>query len=1167
MGSTVWGFRMMRYTVLVVAGLAVGASLTAGAQYVSFQDDNLEQAVLEALGKESGPIEEFEMLALTVLDASGRAIFHLNGLEYATNLITLNLDANEIGDLTPLAALPSLADLSLRENNLYDVSPLSGVTSLTGLDLSFNYLSDVAPLAGLVNLWGLALGSNNITDVAPLAGLTNLTELQLWQNDTSDISPLAALTNLTSLALADNGIGNLAPLAGLTDLAYLYLSTNAIVDLGPLAGLTNLVHLDLRDNSIGDLTALSGLISLITLDLSWNVIMDVEPLVANTGLGAGDVLKLDANPLNQNALCNQLPLLEGRGFAMLTYDGACDSGTLQVTPTEILAGAPAGSFDFAVSLTSGEAPWVATVISGGDWLSIAPDFGVTPDTITAMYTENATGDTRVGQFQVSADLLGQTVTVTVSQAPWGPPSGPTLSIGAPSRALTNTGPVSFAVQYQDATAVNLSAADVTLIATGTAGGAVSVADGTTLSPTVTVHTITGDGALAIGIRPGTAVDEAFNEAPGAGPSEAFNVDNTPPTVTILGPSPALTASGPVEYSIRYSGANIVLLTAQDILVHATGTAAGRVGVAHGTTVLPVVTLSDITGRGALAISVRPDTARDAAGNLAPGAGPSEPVSVQDAEVVFEDPRLESAVREALGLTAGPISMDDLARLVRLDAAGRGIHALGGLEHAAGLRSLDLSYNRLTGVGALVANAAFADGASLRLYGNPLAQDTLCTELPALEGRGVTVAFNGTCGVVASGRIFGFIYEAAPPHEAIECAAVLVSEGRDVVGVAIADSRGYYEISRLRQGTAYSLHFAAPGYSTVLREHTLSSEEDDVSVLLEVGASARLSGFVSDDTPARRGVPGALVVAQHQDREIGRTITCASGAFSFETLDLPKAASATLDISAPGYLAQSVAVDPDSQDVIETTLPKLLLPGSILGTVTNPAGGAISNAEVIVQQAPAGFSAVRTTAPDGSYAVANVPDGDYEARAALKNVGWGLNAGAVNQDLAQIDIELVHGEAPCIPPAPPTGLAASDGADTGGVMVTWDPVAGMDIEYQVLRSTTAGAHSAAAVSGWITGTSFRDTSAAPPKTSTGGCNGGTTVTYTTYYYWVRCRAAGAACASPLSTSDTGYRGAVNKEIDRAGGGFEPGLLAFLAASALLVLLPGRNRNTLCEQNPQ
>jgi hypothetical protein len=395
----------------------------------------------------------------------------------------------------------------------------------------------------------------------------------------------------------------------------------------------------------------------------------------------------------------------------------------------------------------------------------------------------------------------------------------------------------------------------------------------------------------------------------------------------------------------------------------------------------------------------------------------------------------------------------------------------------------------------------------------------------------------------------------------------VSEGREVVGVAIADSRGYYEISRLRQGTAYSLHFAAPGYSSVLREHTLSSEEDDVSVLLEVGASARLSGFVSDDTPARRGVPGALVVAQHQDREIGRTITCASGAFSFETLDLPKAASATLDISAPGYLAQSVAVDPDSQDVIETTLPKLLLPGSILGTVTNPAGGAISNAEVIVQQAPAGFSAVRTTAPDGSYAVANVPDGDYEARAALKNVGWGLNAGAVNQDLAQIDIELVHGEAPCIPPAPPTGLAASDGADTGGVMVTWDPVAGMDIEYQVLRSTTAGAHSAAAVSGWITGTSFRDTSAAPPKTSTGGCNGGTTVTYTTYYYWVRCRAAGAACASPLSTSDTGYRGAVNKEIDRAGGGFEPGLLAFLAASALLVLLPGRNRNTLCEQNPQ
>jgi len=120
----------------------------------------------------------------------------------------------------------------------------------TYLDLQNNNISDITPLAGLTNLERLDLRVNNISELTPLAGLTNLTSLLLWGNNISDITPLAGLANLTELDLKVNNISDLTPLAGLTDLDYLYLSANNISDITPLAGLTNLTELELDNNNI-----------------------------------------------------------------------------------------------------------------------------------------------------------------------------------------------------------------------------------------------------------------------------------------------------------------------------------------------------------------------------------------------------------------------------------------------------------------------------------------------------------------------------------------------------------------------------------------------------------------------------------------------------------------------------------------------------------------------------------------------------------------------------------------------------------------------------------------------------------------------------------------------------------------------------------------------------
>ena len=96
---------------------------------------------------------------------------------------------------------------------------------------------------------------------------------------------------LTKLSASRKNIHNLAGIKHLTALRWLYLSNNQIVDITPLNQLNNLPYLSLSSNRIEDLT----------------------PLIANTGLGEGDKVHLIDNPLNDQALTEQIPALKARG--------------------------------------------------------------------------------------------------------------------------------------------------------------------------------------------------------------------------------------------------------------------------------------------------------------------------------------------------------------------------------------------------------------------------------------------------------------------------------------------------------------------------------------------------------------------------------------------------------------------------------------------------------------------------------------------------------------------------------------------------------------------------------------------------------------------------------------------------------------------------------------
>ena len=119
--------------------------------------------------------------------------------------------------------------------------------------------------------------------------------------------------NLRSLKLNAGWISDLAPLAGLTSLTSLDLGANAIVEVAPLADLTSLTSLNLGGNSIGEVVSLAGLTSLTRLWLDHNRISDLAPLVANKGLGHGDVVFLGTNPVKRSSLDTHIPTLLDRG--------------------------------------------------------------------------------------------------------------------------------------------------------------------------------------------------------------------------------------------------------------------------------------------------------------------------------------------------------------------------------------------------------------------------------------------------------------------------------------------------------------------------------------------------------------------------------------------------------------------------------------------------------------------------------------------------------------------------------------------------------------------------------------------------------------------------------------------------------------------------------------
>ena len=170
---------------------------------IEFQDSNLSAVLREAIDQPNGDLRLHKLLTIVKIEASGREIVNLEGIQHLRKLESLKLRENNITIIDQLRYLTRLRELDLRDNSVSDISPLEKLINLESLNLRNNPVTDLSPLKKLVQLIDLNLTDISLKyDIAILLYHPNLTRLNIRNCDVTDLTVLAEL--FSRGALQDN---------------------------------------------------------------------------------------------------------------------------------------------------------------------------------------------------------------------------------------------------------------------------------------------------------------------------------------------------------------------------------------------------------------------------------------------------------------------------------------------------------------------------------------------------------------------------------------------------------------------------------------------------------------------------------------------------------------------------------------------------------------------------------------------------------------------------------------------------------------------------------------------------------------------------------------------------------------------------------------------------
>ncbi len=233
--------------ILLITGMV-------NAQTINIPDNSFRLKLI-ALGIDTnsdGAIQQSEALTVTSLDLRSSNIASLNGLEYFSNLTSLDCRFNQILSFNA-TALTNLVTLDCSVNRLKTLV-VNGLTNLQTLNCGINRLSTIN-LSGLTNLQTFLFSSNNFSTLN-VSGLTNLQSIDLSHNPIVSLNAVTGIpTTLTSLGVQGLELTTL-DVSAFPNLETLYCGQNLFSSLNSITGLTaNLVALHCANNQLTSLDA------------------------------------------------------------------------------------------------------------------------------------------------------------------------------------------------------------------------------------------------------------------------------------------------------------------------------------------------------------------------------------------------------------------------------------------------------------------------------------------------------------------------------------------------------------------------------------------------------------------------------------------------------------------------------------------------------------------------------------------------------------------------------------------------------------------------------------------------------------------------------------------------------------------------------------------------
>lgn len=204
---------------------------------------------LACIGFEINSIEGIEYFTNVVeLNLSSNSISTINTFPINNKLTRLVLDDNLLTSLPTLSNLPNLKTITVKRNKLTSLPDLSANTKITQLYVQSNQLTYIPDLRNQKELWAINFSENSLTSLPFLDSLKKLKELVIAKNQFTQIPPLSKLASLTYLDFSSNQLSSLPVLPNINLIETVKINNNNFKILPDFSIFTNLKKAFLDDN-------------------------------------------------------------------------------------------------------------------------------------------------------------------------------------------------------------------------------------------------------------------------------------------------------------------------------------------------------------------------------------------------------------------------------------------------------------------------------------------------------------------------------------------------------------------------------------------------------------------------------------------------------------------------------------------------------------------------------------------------------------------------------------------------------------------------------------------------------------------------------------------------------------------------------------------------------